>query len=377
MVELRTRKREMRGEGTNHHEKLGLKKISRASQFPIPNMAGTYSNPLCIHTDPGSSQPNQASCIPDLSYPVISSRLFASSFPMSLFLVPNSTIIAEHKVTSSLSISPCHNHELTPSTSIHGLHHTPSTASTLDCLSSLHSHDYQLTPDCQFNFRRASLHDWPPLVSYPWELKGQVRLSHSHGCELTNWWIVSQHAAWSINRLPVLVESRSIAASECISKPTWSRPPSVSPDLLDYGLQVHLQTHSITASKCISRLARLRHSSLHDHSIHVHLKTHSFMAWKFAPLWPPSASPISLDHGHQVYPQTYLITACKCISKHSRSRPPSVSPDSLDYCIQVCTIIASMCISKLTRWWLASSHDHGLQVHLHTRLITASKFAWS
>jgi len=43
--------------------------------------------------------------------------------------------------------------------------HTPSTAyteysihrvSTQDCLSSLHSHDYKLTPECSFSFRRAS-----------------------------------------------------------------------------------------------------------------------------------------------------------------------------------------------------------------------------
>jgi len=40
----------------------------------------------------------------------------AHLYPPSLFLVHNSTIIAEHKVKSSLSISPCHDHELTLST---------------------------------------------------------------------------------------------------------------------------------------------------------------------------------------------------------------------------------------------------------------------
>jgi len=53
----------------------------------------------------------------------------------SLFLIQNSTIIAEHKVESSLSISPCHDHELTPHTaytsySIHLIQHTPHTAYT-------------------------------------------------------------------------------------------------------------------------------------------------------------------------------------------------------------------------------------------------------
>jgi hypothetical protein len=51
--------------------------------------------------------------------------------------------------------------------SIHRVQHTPSTASTQDCLSSLHSHDYELTPECNFSFRRASLHDRPPSASSP------------------------------------------------------------------------------------------------------------------------------------------------------------------------------------------------------------------
>jgi len=103
-----------------------------------------------------------------------------------------------------------------------------------------------------------------------------------------------------------------------------SRPPSVSPNSLDYGLQVH----TIMASKCIS--------------------------------------PNSLDHGLQVYLQTRSITTSKCISKLDWSRPPSVSPDSLDYGLQVRTIMASKCISP-------QSLNHSLQVYLQTRLITTSK----
>jgi len=32
-------------DGTNHHEKMELKRISCASQFTIPDMAGTSPNP--------------------------------------------------------------------------------------------------------------------------------------------------------------------------------------------------------------------------------------------------------------------------------------------------------------------------------------------
>jgi len=143
-----------RGDGTNHHEKLGLKRLSCASQFTIPDTAGTSPDPACNNADTRCSLPNQASRTPDFSYPLVSSTLFSSSSPISLFLILISTIIAEHKVKSSLCISPWHDHEL-----------TPSTASTQDCLSSLHSHDYGVTPECRVSFRRASLHNRPPSAS--------------------------------------------------------------------------------------------------------------------------------------------------------------------------------------------------------------------
>jgi len=47
-----------------------------------------------------------------LPYPPYHSHLH----PPFLFLIHNSTIIAEHKVNSSLCISPCHDHELPPNT---------------------------------------------------------------------------------------------------------------------------------------------------------------------------------------------------------------------------------------------------------------------
>jgi len=67
MVELSTRKREIRGDGGNHHEKQGLKRISCASQFTIPDMAGTSPDPAGNNTDTTSSKPNQASGTPDFS----------------------------------------------------------------------------------------------------------------------------------------------------------------------------------------------------------------------------------------------------------------------------------------------------------------------
>jgi len=141
--------------GGNHHEELGLRRISCPSQFTIPDTPGTSSEPAHNYTDTRSSQPNHSCCAPDFSNLVVFSRSFSSPSPISLFLILNSTIIAEHNVKSSLSMSPCQSHELTPSTAYTKDMNAPSTASTEDCVSSFHSHDYKLTPECDFRFRRA------------------------------------------------------------------------------------------------------------------------------------------------------------------------------------------------------------------------------
>jgi hypothetical protein len=65
----------------------------------------------------------------DISYPLVVTSCSSSSL-ISLFLVQNSTIIAEYQVMSSRSMSPYHDCELTPSTayiecSIHRLQYSP------------------------------------------------------------------------------------------------------------------------------------------------------------------------------------------------------------------------------------------------------------
>ena len=160
----------------NHHEKLELEKTSCATQLSVPDKAGMIPDPECNYTHSRSSQPNQASCNPAFTNPLVSYIWFSSVSPISVIIVHNSTIIAEHKVKSSLSICPCHDHELTPSPayieySIHRIQHTPNTAYTQDIVSSLHFHDYKLTPECSFGFWGASLHHRPPSAISPCELK--------------------------------------------------------------------------------------------------------------------------------------------------------------------------------------------------------------
>jgi len=83
----------------NHHEKLGLKKISCASQFTIPDPAGTSPDPAGNYTDTRSSKPNQACRTPDFSYPLVSSISFPSSSSISL----SSPQLYHHRKNTKLS----------------------------------------------------------------------------------------------------------------------------------------------------------------------------------------------------------------------------------------------------------------------------------
>jgi len=146
MVELSTRKREIRGDGGNQDEKLGVKRISCESQFTIADAAGTSPDSAGDNTNTRSSKHNPASRTPDCTGTLLCSISFPSSSPISLFFVHNSTIISS---TQSLGIPPylsmpsswvnteCSIRQVqhTPSTAytnynIHRVQHTPSTAYT-------------------------------------------------------------------------------------------------------------------------------------------------------------------------------------------------------------------------------------------------------
>jgi len=303
MVELSTRKWEI---GGNHHEKLGLREFR--VQFNWPSPIRQVRVPIRREPTPIRGLPNPIGPVVPLishirSYPPYHSHLHPQSFCFSsTYQLSSQNTMLSHPSQSL--------HDMIMSW--HWVQHTPSTASTQDCLSSLHSHDYELTPESSLSFRRTSLHDRPPSASSPWELQGKVTLSHSHGCELTNGWIESHH--------PV---RRPSTASKYSPDLAPSRPPSASPIALDHGLQVPLHTRLITASKCISILAGLRPASLREHGLQVHLQTRSITISecisKFTRSLPPSVSPNMLDHRLQVHLQTHSITASEYISEFTRS----------------------------------------------------------
>jgi hypothetical protein len=113
MVELSTRMREIRGDGGNHHENMELERISCMSQLTIPDTAGTGHDPADNDTDTRSSGPNHEVVLlisHSRLYPPYRSHLHPPSLSFLSTTLPSSQ---EHKVKSSLCISPCHHHELT------------------------------------------------------------------------------------------------------------------------------------------------------------------------------------------------------------------------------------------------------------------------
>jgi len=206
---------------------------------------------------------------------------------------------------------------------IHRVQHTPSTESTQDVLSFLHSHDYEGTAECSFSFWHVSLYNQPPSAGSPWELQDNVTSLHYHGCKLTNWWIESQHP-----------ERRPSTSSKYSSKIARTRRPCVSSNADDHGCQVHLQSLSITIVECISKLPQSWPPTVSpttlNYCLEVQLQTRSIMASKFVPklarLQPPSVSQKYLNHGLGEYPWIHSIVILGCTSNCSPP-PPGDSPD--------------------------------------------------
>jgi len=189
--------------------------------------------------------------------------------------------------------------------SIHRVQHTPSTAYT----------EYCINPRSTVSCCQPVSHLWADVVV--------LNSLHSHDYKVTNKSCLScRHRSLPIYRLQidhlqVLLQSQSIMAFKCISKLTRSRPPSVSPDSLYNGLQVH---RSVTRSQPPKKSA----NSL-NYGLHVHL-------------W------VQLDLRMQVHLQTHSIAASKYIPQFTQSRPPCASLNSVTQRLEV---LLSLCSSNV------------------------------
>jgi len=122
---------------------------------------------------------------------------------------------------------------------------------------------------------------------------------------------------------------------------------------------------SLSTRRAIDRLPLSSCQNSLDYGLQVHLQISLSTVSKPAQSRPPSVSPNSLDCYIQVHLHTRLIAASKCISKFARSQPPSTSPNSPDHGLQL--YLQTLLIRH------PNSHYHGILVHLHTRVMTASK----
>jgi len=110
---------------------------------------------------------------------------------------------------------------------------------------------------------------------------------------------------WAVMASKCISRICSVTISASISMFSLSRPPCASPNMLDYCLQVRLQTCSIAISECIFKwngwLPACVCPNTLDYRLQVHLQTRTITACKLAQSPPPSASPNSPAHSLCIY----------------------------------------------------------------------------
>jgi len=125
--------------------------------------------------------------------------------------------------------------------------------------------------------------------------------------------------------LPVHLPTHTITPS----KLAQSQPPGAASHLLKYHLLVYLCIHSISTSTGMAKLAWLGPSSSHNHEPQVNPKTRLNMASQciseFTWSSPWHATPNSLNDGLPVHHWVNFISASKCIPKLARSWPTCTS----------------------------------------------------
>jgi hypothetical protein len=190
--------------------------------------------------------------------------LFSSSSPISLFLFRNSTIIAEQIVKSSLSVSLCHNYQLILSTTFHWVHHTLSAAYTEHSIRRVKHTPSTAYAKCSVHLVQHSRR----IVCHPFILKitsWPLTVASASGVPPYRSTATSQLSRRASNvkspgHIPTvssqLYDEFGLSTQRATHRPRPDRPlPSSPPISFDHSQQVHLQTPSITASKCISEFS--------------------------------------------------------------------------------------------------------------------------
>jgi hypothetical protein len=127
MVELTTRKREIRANGGNHDVIRRLDRISCASQFNITLMPGTSLDREGNTPNQRSFKPNCTIRTPGFSHLHVFFTSFTAASTNTVIPIYNWTTMVEHKVMSSLYLS-MPGSSVDTEYSILWIPHTPATA---------------------------------------------------------------------------------------------------------------------------------------------------------------------------------------------------------------------------------------------------------
>ena len=347
MVELRTRRREMRRDEANHHEELGLREFRVQVNLPSPKWQ--VGVPIWCVITPIRGLPNLIREVVRMishirSYPPHCSCLHPPSLSFSYTTLSSSqkTKLSHPSLSLHAMIMSWHWVQHTLSTtytkhSIHRVQDTPSTAFSILMITS-------------WPLNVASASGVPPYMIDHHQPARQESSNVKSPCHISTFASqLSDELSLSTQRavhrpppstrpisLDYCIQLRTMIAPKCISILVQSRPPSVSPNTFDYGLQVR----TIMACKCICKLARS---------------------------WSQSGSLSSLDHSLQVHLQTSSIMNSECISKFTQSWPPSVSPNTLDYRLQRLLQPRSITISEFVSEFISSCFSGELRLTLTHR----------
>lgn len=186
---------------------------------------------------------------------------------------------------------------------------------------------------------------WTQLVILPqlhakWCIEFAIQ-SHIPSNRLPPDWMPTSTPSSSLDgSLQVYIKTHSISTSKSISNFTQLLPSSSISSSLQYHLQLSQQQYVVATLNYICRFTRLIISSVHDHCLKL----------RFPLTW--SSLSCNYHHSHSHSLKVYLKSHSNIISKIVWYLP-SVSQHFLYNSIQgnlkICTIVASMSISKLTQ----------------------------
>jgi len=151
-----------------------------------------------------------------------------------------------------------------------------------------------------------------------------------------------------IDHLQVLLQSHLIKEFKCITKFVESNYSSVALSSFNHGYQVYLHVPSITTSRLTRTCTPNVSPNSVYHRLQIRRIESSKSITKLSWLQLPGASLTLRGFGLQAHVQTHSIMAPKCNSKITWFRPEHLPTHDLHVSLQACWIMALECLTELT-----------------------------